>query len=198
MLPATRISKISGKSLTLSELLVINKKNMKNPHPKIGKPPGTIEFVGKIKVETPQLSVLNYDKDLIRELPGVSLEESLYHLLSPDNTWLSVVGIHNVELIKKIGSSLKIHPIILEDIVNTSQRQKIEFFDDYIFTIIKIPSVKNHTQEANFDQLGLLLGENYLISFWESENEVVQNIKSRLLKIGNLKKNSKFPFFITR
>jgi magnesium transporter len=102
-----------------------------------------------------------------------------------------VDGIHEVEIIEKIGKNYGIHPLLLEDILNTEQRPKLDDFDDYMFLVLKMLSFDEERGEITTEQVSLILGQNYVISFQEREGDVfnpvrdrIRNAKGRIRRMG--------------
>ena len=148
---------------------------------KIGLPPGTMVYVGEKKVEKVKISVIDYDKDNFQKRELVSVEEAFPFKETPTVTWLNIDGLHEVEVLEKIGKHYDIHPLIMEDILNTQQRPKIEIFDDYIFAVMKVIT-QDEEGNHSIEQLSLFLGENYVITFQESEGDIFDPVRERIEK----------------
>ena len=104
---------------------------------KAGLPPGTLVYVGKERTKIVKITVLDYDEEQFNECSTKKIEECFPYKDKPTITWINIDGIHDVELIEKLGTKFNFHPLLLEDLVNTSQRPKMEDFGDYIFIVIK-------------------------------------------------------------
>ena len=110
----------------------------------IGKPPGSLIFVGKKKIEKSRISVLSYNEKTFEEKELKNVEECFKLKNTSGVTWLNVDGLHEIDIIEKIGKHYGIHPLTLEDILNTSQRPKVEIFEDHIFIIMKTCSMSRN------------------------------------------------------
>ena len=106
---------------------------------KTGASPGTLVHVGEIKTADTRLKIVNYSESGLDEVELRSIEEAISRIESDKNTWMTLTGLHNVSLIETIGKEFNIHPLILEDMLNTNQRPKIEFFENYLFIVTKLP-----------------------------------------------------------
>ncbi len=96
---------------------------------KSGLPPGSLIYVGDKNGKTViTVSVLDYDADNIEEVEIFDIEECAAFRDKPTITWINIFGIHDTQIIEKIGRIFEIHPLVLEDILNTSHRPKIEVF----------------------------------------------------------------------
>ena len=97
-------------------------------------------------------------------------------------TWININGLHNVELIGDIGKAFELHPLVLEDILNTGQRPKVEDFDSYIFIVLKMIRFDKETEMIRNDQFSIILGENFLLTFQEKIGDVFEPVRERIRK----------------
>ncbi|MDH3269072.1 MAG: hypothetical protein OEM46_09495, partial [Ignavibacteria bacterium] len=107
-------------------------KRKKKSSSKIGLPPGSIVYVGEKKVEKVTIKVTEYDENNAETYEIKSVEEIASFTDTPQVTWASVCGLHETDFLKQIGDKFKIHPLVLEDILNTDTRPKIEITDNYL------------------------------------------------------------------
>jgi magnesium transporter len=98
----------------------------------------------------------------------------------PAATWINVDGVHKLDYIENIGKLLKIHPLVLEDIMHTGQRPKMEDFEDYLFVVLKMFQYDEKENVTKTEQVSLILSSNYLISFQEEEGDVFDLIRERI------------------
>jgi len=94
--------------------------------------------------------------------------------------WLNIDGSHQVELLEDIGRRLEIHPLVLEDILNTNQRPKLEDYDQYLFLELNMLTWSEATSQVEAEQISLLLGENYLVTFQDLEKDVFDPVRKRI------------------
>lgn len=157
----------------------------------IGLPPGTPVFIGEQSTKPTKITIIDYDQSNFQEKEIKSLEECFPYRDSPTVTWINVDGIHDVDLIQKIDQHFGIHPLVLEDIVNTTQRPKIEDFGENIYIVLKMLYI-DPGEEIISEQVSIILGQNYVISFQETEGfdvfntirERIRNNKGRVRKAG--------------
>ncbi len=147
---------------------------------KAGLPPGTLVYEGERKVEKVRITLIDYDEKRFQERDIEKIEECFPFKEEPTVTWINIDGLHDVELIEKIGTYFGIHPLVLEDIVSVGQRPKMEEFDDYIFFIIRMLSYDEAKGEIESEQVSLILGKNLVISFQERIGDVFQPVRERL------------------
>jgi magnesium transporter len=137
-------------------------------------------YLGEAKAEKVTLSVIEYNEDeyMIKELRQV--EEVIPFRDSPPVTWLNVVGLQDTKVLERLGEIFNLHPLILEDILNTDQRPKVEIFEDHVFIVLKKLSYNKDTGEIGSEQISLILGNNYIISFQEKDGELFLPIRERI------------------
>ena len=105
---------------------------------KAGLPPGSLVHVGERVVDKAQISVLDYAADHVEEAALTSADQCVAFKDKPTVTWINITGLHDVDVLQRIGECYGIHPLALEDILNTQQRPKVEDFDDYLFVVLKM------------------------------------------------------------
>jgi magnesium transporter len=145
-----------------------------------GLPPGTLVHVGEKKVEAARVSYIDYDEKHVDEKQVSAVEECFPFKATPTVTWVNIDGLHEVQIIEKIGKEFELHPLILEDILHTAQRPKIEDFDKYLFIVLKMLSYNDATQAVDAEQVSIVLGSNFVISFQERPGDVFDEIRSRI------------------
>jgi magnesium transporter len=134
---------------------------------KVGLPPGTLVHIGDTRADKSHISVVHYNDDIINEMQDVPLKELTQLVTSPGVTWINVHGL-NSKAVECIGQQFSIHPLVLEDILNTNQRPKLEDHEDYLCIILKSLEVTAGAADYEAEQVSLILGPNYVISFLES------------------------------
>jgi magnesium transporter len=158
------------------KLHVFTKKKLSN----LGQPPGTLVFTGEKKVEKPRITVIDYDEKKLQEKVVHTVEECFSFKDTSTVTWINIDGLHDIEIIEKIGSHFKVHPLLLEDILNTSQRPKMEDMGDHIFVTLKMLSYEEESSRIELEQVSLIIGANFVISFQEKEGDVFNSIRERI------------------
>ncbi|MBI4947416.1 MAG: magnesium/cobalt transporter CorA [Bacteroidetes bacterium] len=138
---------------------------MTPPIDKTGLPPGTVVYSGESTSLKVKISLLEFNEKEVIEKEFFDFDECLLHVKSDMVKWINVDGIHNTELIQKIGEKFNIHSLTLEDIANTDQRSKFEDYENYLVSIMKMLS---HESEIHAEQLSVILFDNNtVISFQE-------------------------------
>jgi magnesium transporter len=145
-----------------------------------GNMPGEIVHIGEKKVDRVSIELIDYNDKDIKENKNAYLEEILSCRNSSTISWININGLHEVDIIEKIGNGFGLHPLTLEDIVNTGQRPKYEDFDTYIFLAIKMLMFDEINKEIVSEQVSIILGDNFVLSFQEKEGDVFNPIRERL------------------
>lgn len=147
---------------------------------KAGLPPGTLVHIGEKKTGSVKVTLIDYDPKNIIEREVKDLSECMRLKKSKNVSWINIDGLHDTEKIQKIGEGFGLHPLLLEDIVNTDQRPKMEDYEDYIFIVMKMLQYEEKLRTVRAEQVSLVLGKNYLISFQENQGDVFEGIRQRL------------------
>jgi magnesium transporter len=142
--------------------------------------PGVLIHVGEQKVETARIKLISYDPSRFEEKELKRIEESFAYKDTPPVSWINIDGLHQVELIEKIGTHFNIHPLTQEDIVNTGQRSKVEDFEEYVYLVFKMLKVDDTTGHITSEQVSLILGPHYVLSFQEAEGDVFNSVRDRI------------------
>ncbi|MBI9085012.1 MAG: magnesium/cobalt transporter CorA [Desulfobacterales bacterium] len=149
---------------------------------KAGSAPGTLVHVGEQRSEQAKISFIDYDEAHLNEKKLVDIKDVFPLKDEPTTSWINVDGIHDIELIEEIGRHFQIHPLTLEDIVNTGQRPKLEPYETYLYMVLKMLHYHDETGEVKAEQISLILGERFLISFQEVEGDVFTLVRDRIRK----------------
>ncbi len=156
---------------------------------KTGLPPGTPVYVGERKDEKVKITVLDYDEGYFEEKELEQIEECFPFKDTSTVTWINIDGIHQIDIIEKVGRHFGLHPLIQEDIVNTEQRPKMEDFGDFIFVVLKMIYHDENEDGIKIEQVSLILGENFVISFQEREGDIFNHVRERIRKCkGRIRK----------
>ncbi len=147
---------------------------------KVGLPPGTLVHVGERKAEKVKITIIDYDREHFEEKEVEKIEECFPFKNKPTITWINVDGLQDVKIVEKIGVHFGIHPLVLEDIVHTGQRPKGEDLGDYLFVVLKMIYHDEGEDGIMGEQISLILGQNYVISFQEREGDVFNPIRDRI------------------
>ena len=147
-----------------------------------GLPPGTLVYTGQQRVESVRIDVIDYDQADLREIQVESVDECLPFKDTPTVTWMNVTGLHDISLIEKLGQQYDIHPLVMEDVVHTGQRPKYDDFGSYLFFVLNTLHSGEEAGQIRTEQISLILGPNFVISFQEIPEDPFENVRERLRK----------------
>ena len=149
----------------------------------VGKAPGTLIYTGKKSDKNLHIECFDYTKDSINESVLTNIEDAKSFKDTESISWINIDGLNSINEIERIGKQYDLHPLVLEDIVNTGQRPKIDEYDDYLFVVLKMLYYDND-ENIVIEQVSLVLGKNYVLSFQESEGDVFNTVRERI-RLGN-------------
>lgn len=142
-------------------------------------PPGTILHPNGANGNKATIKVFDYTQTEMEEINIEHVEQCAHYKNKDSVTWINMEGM-NTNYIQKIGEYFGIHPLVSEDIVNTGQRPKVEDYGDYLFVVIKMIYVGKEKNDMISEQISLIIGKNYVISFQEKEGDVFNPIRERI------------------
>jgi magnesium transporter len=145
----------------------------------IGQVPGTLVYTGKKSDKDFHVECFDYTKESIEESVLLNIEDAINYKLTDSVTWINVDGLKHTNQIENIGKQYDLHPLVLEDIVNTAQRPKIDEYDGYLFVVLKM-LYYDKNENIVIEQVSFVLGKNYVLTFQESEGDVFEVIRERL------------------
>ena len=156
-----------------------------------GQDPGTIVYTDSQKVDKILITLHDYDKD---NYNSVAIDDfGSYKSENARQKWIQVCGLHDIESLEKIWNYFNLHPLIREDIVSTSQRPKVEFYDDIVFIVLRmitVTTIDPFDDDFKTEQVSIVLGKNFVLSFQESYFPVFNPIIKRMEQKNTSLRNS--------
>ncbi len=148
---------------------------------KSGMPPGSLVHVGEVHAAECRITLINYNASIFEEREIDSIGELHAYKNSDTVTWINIDGLQDVSVVADLGRSFDIHPLVLEDILNTHQRPKFEEHDDYLYFVFKALILDNQYPYAiKQEQISILLLQNFIFTFKEKKSGVFDPIHTRL------------------
>lgn len=147
---------------------------------KAGMSPGSLVHIGEVLETETVISVTDYGKDHINEWRAESIDEIVPLQHKDSKTWVHIEGLRDIKLIESIGLAFSIHPLVLEDILNTHQRAKLEEHDGYLYIVLKCLSLGDEEFAVNHEQVSILMLKNIIFTFKEKKDELFAPLKTRL------------------
>ena len=145
---------------------------------KPGTAPGTLTAPEVRRVESVSITVMDYDTESLEERSVATVEEALAACRPSGVTWIDVVGLHDVEVVRQLGEHFRLHPLALEDVLSVGQRPKADEYENHYFIVMRLFHVIADGLES--EQLSLFLGDNYVITFQELPEDVFDGVRDRL------------------
>ncbi|WP_396601519.1 magnesium/cobalt transporter CorA [Algibacter sp. R77976] len=157
----------------------MSRKRVYRSKKKLGQVPGSVVYTGERSKEKLFIDTFDYGKEFCNEKELQTVQESFEYKDTDSVTWINLNGLNHVDQIEALGEHYDIHPLVLEDIVNIAQRPKIDEYDDSIFVSLKM-LYYDDAQQIVSEQVSLILGKNYVLTFQESEGDVFDTVRDRL------------------
>jgi magnesium transporter len=167
-------------------------KLVKKRSKKAGLPPGTPVYIGERKAGPAKISVIEYNEQGLEEMEVKTLAQCIPYKNKATVTWINVDGIPETAFMERLGECFGLHHLVVEDIMNTDQRPKMEDFGEYMYVVLKMLYPGADKGSIVIEQVSLILGENFVLSFQERAGgdvfdpirERIRGNKGRIRKMG--------------
>lgn len=156
------------------------KKNRRTRAKKAGLPPGTLVHVGEVRSKTTDLALFCYDGESLSETTAQALAELNLQPLPDGTLWLNIHGLHQPETIAEIGRVFNLHPLMLEDILNTNQRPKLDSYDNALFIVTRFFTYNTEAMQIGSEQVSIVLGKGFVLTFQERKSGSFDPVRERL------------------
>lgn len=147
---------------------------------KVGLPPGSILYTGNNEDAPVSMQLFTCDADSFKESLPTTPQKALAAVNEQGTTWINVDGVHDVVLVEQICNHFNIHPLTIEDIVSVRQRPKVEAMEGYIYVVLKVLEFDEENISVSMEQISLLLGPNFVLSFQERPGDTFEPVRNRL------------------
>ncbi len=148
---------------------------------KVGLPPGTVVHTGPKRVDTMTLRIVDYDPTNLDILPNEIVDQCKPLKDSGKTRWIHVNGVHEVDKIEELATNFDIHPLIIEDISSTDQRPKVEILTNGVYVVLKAFTYDKENDAIFSEQVSIILGKGFVLSFQESADDLFEPILKRLV-----------------
>lgn len=148
-----------------------------------GEPPGTLLHIGPSRTENVVIDVISYTKEAARTFTAASAEDLAGSLPKDGVTWVNVSGVHDPDCVRTVGNLAGMHPLYMEDVMDTTKRPKVEISRDALFISMKM--MMESSGSIEMEQVSLFLGENLVITFQEAPGDVFAPIRRRIETAGS-------------
>ena len=147
---------------------------------KSGLAPGTLVHIGEVHEHEHSIMMMNYNSTKLEKRTINSIEELLPYKTTDSVTWVIIDGLKDIAIVDAIGQHFDIHPLVLEDILNTNQRTKFEEYPDYLYFVIKATSLHKGSFNIEYEQISILVLKNFVFTFMEKPDALFNPIINRL------------------
>jgi magnesium transporter len=148
-------------------------------------PPGTIEYIGTPKRTVTAINVISYSTQEIKREKVGTVKDLDPFLSTSSFKWIQITGLQDVAVLQQLGELFQIDALDMETIANTTERPNIEEHEHYIFVVLKSMQIAPETQESTIEQISIIIGKNYLISFHETSPDLFEPLYQRIVASGN-------------
>ncbi|WP_452230212.1 MULTISPECIES: magnesium/cobalt transporter CorA [unclassified Lacinutrix] len=167
----------------------------KKTYKTINSVPGTVAYVGSKQSLETKIDIVNYNKEVCNFKISNNVEDAFHFKGQEHVTWININGLNNTAEIEKLGQHYNLHPLVLEDIVTTNQRAKLEDYDDYLFIVFKMLHFKNE-DEIVYEHMSMVVGENYVLTFQEADGDVFDDLRDRIRNAKGRVRNAKADYLM--
>lgn len=165
----------------------------KKRHPAVGARPGTLVIAED--APSPKIRVIHYTRDAVREQEVTDIEQ-LREALSEDSiTWVDVQGFGDEDAVRRIGEIFSLHSLAIEDVVNVPHRPKAEAYDAQLLLITRMVRLTG-SLNIDIEQVSIVLGKGYVITFQERYGDVLDPVRSRIHGNKDLQFRSQGPDYL--
>ncbi|HRP00549.1 MAG TPA: CorA family divalent cation transporter, partial [Flavobacteriales bacterium] len=146
---------------------------------KAGLPPGTLVPVRSRGESATVLKAFTYDEGSYKEITVPQVAD-VPPCADGTITWIDIDGLADLRTMNDLGERFGLHALMIEDILNTDQRPKIEEYQDHLFVVVKMLTLDEETGGLNTEQVSLVLGHNYVISLQERPGDILDPVRDRI------------------
>ena len=161
-----------------------------------GKIPGSLIHLGTKKIDKPRLRLIHFTPEKLVETEPEKLEDCQSYIAENTVTWINIDGLHDADLIQKMGELFNIHGILLEDMLDTGQRPKFAETDELMVVILKMLNYDKKSKSIGSEQISMILDDNYLITLQERVGDQFDHLRERIRK-GNGRARRKNADYLT-
>jgi magnesium transporter len=152
-----------------------------------GSDPGTLHVKSDIP---PEITLIDYSPTHCERIDRLHHDEIAPHIDSQSVSWIDLQGLGNEPILQQVGQVFKLHPLVLEDVVNVPQRPKVEEYDDQLLIIARMVMLGRPNQSFITEQVSFILGDRYLLTVQEeAEYDCFRPVRDRITTAkGNIRK----------
>jgi len=155
-----------------------------------GKAPGALTFIGVKKMDKPRIRLFDYNNEALQERELEHIDESLPYARNEQTvTWINIDGLHDTQLMETIEERFNIHPLAMEDILNTDQRARFEDYGNHLYITFKMLTTEGTQLKIMTEQISFVIGKGFVLTFQEQTGDVFEDVRNRIrLGLGRLRR----------
>lgn len=142
--------------------------------------PGSLIFVGEQKMDRPVIKLMQYDESTYLDKSLDQIDEVFDYLNEGKKCWVNIDGLHDASVVERVGERLHLDALMLEDILDTSQRPKCEVYNGHLYIVLRMIRYDESQDITTSEQFSMVLGDNYLFTFQEIEGDVLDSVRERI------------------
>lgn len=143
-------------------------------------PPGTLIYTGEHTEQPIEVTLITYDKDTFERKQAKTLNGVWDNFESGKVNWLNVDGLNHIDEVQHVGDQFGLHPLALEDVLNSAQLPKCENYGNFLFITLKLLHQKGKKTMLTDEHVSFVLGKDFLISFQERPGDIFDPLRERL------------------
>ncbi|MFA9398687.1 MAG: magnesium/cobalt transporter CorA [Clostridiaceae bacterium] len=152
---------------------------MKTKKKRIGDKPGTLVYTGNRTEVTSSITLIKYNSTNYKKIENCKLNQ-VFNLDTNEIKWVNIDGLTNVDIIESIGKKFSLNPLILEDILSTNQRPKVDEYKNSLYIVAKMLYLDKNTYEIKKEQVSFVLCNDYIFTFQEYKGDVFDNVRNQI------------------
>lgn len=155
-----------------------------------GEAPGVLKVRAETSQQAPVITLIEFDAGFLEERKVSDSRELLSHLNNERVTWINIDGLGDINILRVLGERFNLHPLALEDVLDTGQRPKVEQYDDYLFIIAQMLYL-DHERIMCAEQVSMFLSKTFLITLQEEGDfDVFEPVRARIRAGGGKMRKS--------
>jgi len=147
---------------------------------KTGLPPGSLVYIGENAPATSSIDVIDYNKEVHHTFNVKTIKELKKYKKNRNVSWINICGLANTQELEAIGKEYDLHPLLMEDMLNTNQRAKLDEYEDYLYLVLRMFYYSESIKEIRSEQISIVIGKGYALSFQETEGDIFDPIRDRI------------------
>ncbi|WP_257349045.1 magnesium/cobalt transporter CorA [Pseudalkalibacillus decolorationis] len=147
---------------------------------KKGLPPGSLIHVGDEKAAYTNISITDYKKDILAEVNADNIDDIFQYTDSDSVTWVNVEGLQDISVFTTLRDRFDVHPLLIEDILDTEHRPKINVLNDYIVILLKMVWFNNEELQIDEEQISIVVKDQAIFTFQEKAGDVLDPVRKMI------------------